>query len=200
MKCLIRGQNHKNKLHMFLGTVIACVILSGCGSSGGDNTGSYGSGKRETYDLGNYEYVTENTSVSAEASTDAAAAAEETAPQEAGVEPLQENVQTERKLIKTVDLYVETESYDTLLFNLEQQIAALGGYVEHQYQYNGSSYSSYQETRNANMTVRIPVERLDEFIVTVGEWTNITNKEERVEDVTLQYVDLESHKKALMTE
>ena len=112
-----------------------------------------------------------------------------------------ENVQqSQRKLIKTVDLNVETESYDTLVAGLESQIAELGGYIEYQYQYNGSGYSNYQETRYANMQVRIPVNRLEEFIVRVGEQSNITNKEERVEDVTLRYVDLESHKNALMTE
>ena len=50
------------------------------------------------------------------------------------------------------------------------------------------------------MTARIPAKRLDEFVQRVGEQSNITNKEERVEDVTLQYVDLESRKKALATE
>lgn len=112
-----------------------------------------------------------------------------------------ENVQqSQRKLIKTVDLNVETESYDTLVAGLESQITELGGYIEYQYQYNGSGYSNYQETRYANMQIRIPVKRMEEFIVRVGEQSNITNKEERVEDVTLRYVDLESHKKALLTE
>ena len=72
--------------------------------------------------------------------------------------------------------------------------------IEYQYQYNGSKYSSYQGTRNAQLDIRIPAERLDEFVDTVGEQSNITNKVEQVEDVTLQYVDLESRKKALVTE
>ncbi len=202
MKYWMEKQIHRNKSRVFLGALIACVMMGGCGS-GGDGSASSQSSKSETYEMGGYGYVTENTSVSGEAASDSAAAEEpvlKTELQESSAEPLEENAQTARKLIKTVDLCVETENYDTLIQNLGQQIAALGGYVEYQHQYNGSSYSSYQETRNTNMTVRIPVEHLDEFIVTVGEWTNITNKEERVEDVTLQYVDLESHKKALLTE
>lgn len=108
---------------------------------------------------------------------------------------------SERKLIKTVDLYTETEQYDELLNNLEAQITALGGYVEYRYQYNGNPADIYSMSRrSSSLTVRIPADRLDEFISRVGEVSNIVNKEERVEDVTLQYVDLESHRNALRTE
>lgn len=119
-----------------------------------------------------------------------------------GEELSEEAVQTsERKLIRTVDLYTETEQYDELLVNLEAQISALGGYVEYRYQYNGNPYDNYSYSRrNSNLTVRIPAVRLDEFIARVGESSNIVNKEERVEDVTLRYVDLESHRNALITE
>lgn len=119
-----------------------------------------------------------------------------------GEELSEEVAQTsERKLIRTVDLYTETEQYDELLANLEAQIAAFGGYVEYRYQYNGNPYDNYSlSKRNSNLTVRIPEDRLDEFIARVGETSNIVNKEERVEDVTLQYVDLESHRNALVTE
>ena len=123
-----------------------------------------------------------------------------------------ENVQTsDRKLIRTVDLYTETEQYDELLASLEGQIASLGGYVEYRYQYNGNrdvyvdpyaqpAAENTFQNRSSNLTIRIPSDRLDEFIGKVGEISNIVNKEERVEDVTLKYVDLESHKKALETE
>ena len=108
---------------------------------------------------------------------------------------------SERKLIRTVDLYTETEQYDDLLVALEAQIASLGGYVEYRYQYNGNAYENRTYLkRNSTLTVRIPSDRLDEFINRVGETSNIVNKEERVEDVTLQYVDLESHRNALTTE
>lgn len=184
----------KRSFHVITAIIISCVMLSGCGSS----KQSYSEGAADTaaYDTGGV-YV---------ATTDNAAAAEEVyesemSTSEAKAELLEENTQAaERKLIKTVDLSVETEEYDALLENLEQQIAGLGGYIEYQNQYNGSYYSGYQDTRNAYMQIRIPVQRMDEFIVSVGEWTNIRDKEERVEDVTLRYVDLESRKRALTTE
>ena len=180
------------------GLLLTASLFTGCGSS----KASYSAAATDNSaasDAGG-TYVTADTAAAIEEAYEFSMA-DEAKLEEAGMEPLEENVQaTERKLIKTVDLYVETEAYDTLLANLEQQIAGLGGYIEYQYQYNGSSYSGYNETRSASMTARIPAKRLDEFVQRVGEQSNITNKEERVEDVTLQYVDLESRKKALATE
>ena len=46
---------------------------------------------------------------------------------------------TEQKLIKTVRMDVETEDLDALLPQINEKIASLGGYVENQELYNGSS-------------------------------------------------------------
>lgn len=110
------------------------------------------------------------------------------------------NTQSERKLIKTVDLNVETKEFDKMMTALTEQVDALGGYIENMETYNGSAYASYRNTRNANLTIRIPKNRLDGFLETVSGISNVVRKSEYVEDVTLAYVDLESHKNALRTE
>ena len=107
---------------------------------------------------------------------------------------------TERKLIKNVDMNVETREYDKLLASVENKVTELGGYIESLDAYNGSSYYNYRSTRNANMTIRIPKDRLDEFLNTVSDLGNVTSRSENVQDVTLTYVDLESHRDALQTE
>lgn len=112
----------------------------------------------------------------------------------------QNAVQENRKLIKTVDMTVETKEFDRTLAALEGKIAELGGYIENLETYNGSSYSSYRSTRNANMTIRIPKQKLDVFLETVEGVSNVVRRSESVEDVTLTYVDLESHKKVLLAE
>ncbi|MDO4332241.1 MAG: DUF4349 domain-containing protein [Eubacteriales bacterium] len=104
-----------------------------------------------------------------------------------------------RKLIKNVDMSVETENFDLLISNVEQKVEELGGYVEQSNIYNGSYTSSYR-SRSASITARIPAQKLDSFISDVSEQSNVTRKNESVEDITLQYVDLESHKKALQAE
>ncbi len=107
---------------------------------------------------------------------------------------------TERKLIKNVDMDVETREYDKLLSAVQNKVTELGGYIESMDAYNGSTYYGYRATRNANLTIRIPKDRLDDFLDTVSDLGNVTNRSENVQDVTLTYVDLQSHRDALQTE
>lgn len=111
---------------------------------------------------------------------------------------LAEELQSNRKLIKTVSMQVETESYDTLLPNVNSRILELGGYVESS-DTGKNGYGEYRR-RYANITARIPKDKADGFVEAVASESNVTSKTENVEDVTLQYVDIESHKKALETE
>lgn len=104
-----------------------------------------------------------------------------------------------QKLIRTVRLNAETEDMDTLLSQVEARIDELGGYVEAREVHNGSMYNS-KRYRSASLTVRIPAAQLDSFVSHVGEVSNITNNTETTQDVTLQYVAIESRIKALETE
>lgn len=130
--------------------------------------------------------------------------ADDTLMEEAGTDAgeQQTEVHTERKLIRTVDLNLETENYDDLMEGLEQEINNLGGYIEYKDAYHGNYNSRINGYRNrhANITARIPAKKLDEFTGRVAEIGNVTYESESVEDVTLQYVDLSSHKKMLLTE
>ena len=106
---------------------------------------------------------------------------------------------TDRKLIRTIRMDAETEDLTTLLDGLNARIAELGGYVEAKNLHNGSAYSGYRR-RTLSMTVRIPATRVEEFLTQVGENANVVSSTETVDDVTLQYVDTESHVAALETE
>ena len=104
-----------------------------------------------------------------------------------------------RKLIRTIRIEAETEDLSTLMDEVSQRITQLGGYVEAKELYNGSNYAGYIR-RNLSMTVRIPAEKADEFVSNVSEKSNIISSNESMDDVPLQYVDTESHVKALETE
>lgn len=106
---------------------------------------------------------------------------------------------TEQKLIKTIRMETETEDLDALLPQINAKISALGGYVENQELYNGSSYSSYRH-RSASLTVRIPAEQLDSFTEDVKGVSNVVSYNESTENVTLRYVSTESRMKALEVE
>ena len=108
-------------------------------------------------------------------------------------------VNPQQKLIRTVYLNAETEAMDDLLANVEQRVAELGGYVEGREVFNGSSYNS-SRTRYANLTIRIPADRMNGFVEAVAEVSNITSNRETAEDVTLDYVATQSRITALETE
>lgn len=105
-----------------------------------------------------------------------------------------------RKLVRTVSLKVETKEYDKLLVDLQKQIDSLNGYVENMSAYNQSWDYSYDDGRSATYTIRIPAESLNSFLMQVGTMVNIVEKTESVDDVTLSYVDMDSHVRMLKEE
>lgn len=103
-----------------------------------------------------------------------------------------------QKLIKTVDIQAETTDLDTLLAHTETEIAQLGGYIESSELKNLTRTDS--EVRRIDMTVRIPAERLDEFVTHVKSGSHVVSAIQKQEDVTLRYTDHESRLKTLQTE
>lgn len=114
---------------------------------------------------------------------------------EAGSTALPEN----RKWIITVHMDAETEDLEGLLLGLDEKITGLGGYVENQEIYNGSTYASRRH-RNANLTIRIPASDVDVFTEEVSGIANVVSKSLSREDITLNYVATESKVTALKTE
>ena len=200
----------RNLLQTVFAAVLAAAVLTACGSSKGagfasENSAAYMSAGTTAYDSGG-DYMFSD-AAAAPAEVYEAELAEEYDVTETGsdVTQVQQDALADRKLIKTVNLNVETEQFDVLVPAIEQRVTALGGYIEDMSSYNrGGNYSSdYIGTkylRYANMTIRIPKDNLDTFLTVVAEQSNIISRSESVMDVTLQYVDLESHKKALIAE
>ncbi len=110
-----------------------------------------------------------------------------------------------RKLITTMNVSAETQTFDETLADIEAKTASLGGYIESSDIRNGNSYydiyyGSSSSSRHANLTVRIPAPKLGDFIDMVEEKSNILSQSRSVEDITLSYVDTESRKNALKAE
>ena len=111
----------------------------------------------------------------------------------------QASLPANQKLIRKIWLEAETEDMNTLLSSVEKRIAELSGYVEGRQVRNGSAYSG-KRYRYAELTVRIPAEKLDSFVSDVSNASNITSSRETTDDVTLSYVEYESKVTALETE
>lgn len=190
----------KKKRLVLLAACLQAAVLTACGSTDSMKYAETAAGTAET--LSDSVTVSYNADAAAE-ETAVEYGYDDTAALEEGIE-LSETALADRKLIKTVDISLETEAYDTLVPHIEAQVTALGGYIENMdttkrvYGYSSDFETEY--LRYTYMVVRMPKENLDTFLDDVGEQSNIISRSERVEDVTLQYVDLESHKNALLTE
>ncbi|MBE5883091.1 MAG: DUF4349 domain-containing protein [Lachnospiraceae bacterium] len=189
----------KKKVTAILLTVCMMAVLTGCGASAMADqamTEAVTNGSYSSYAV-EEEYVVEESLMDSGAFVTGSTDMKE-APAEGG--ETADVAVSDRKLIKTVDMNVETQEFDTLLATIDSQVKALGGYIENMNTYNGSAYYSYREIRNANLTIRIPKNELDTFLNTVTGISNVIRRSDRVEDVTLAYVDMESHRDALRTE
>lgn len=105
-----------------------------------------------------------------------------------------------RKLIKNVNMSVEIENFDELLVGIQSKVEELGGYIENLNAGSNRNYYGGENLKYANITARIPGERLVEFVHMVDVSSNVMSRSEYLDDVTLKYVDLESHKKMLLVE
>lgn len=188
------------KKKVFLTAALLAFVLAGCGSSYDKGSSNYTNdgyyampdsvNSAGIYEEADYDYGYEESGVC------------ESPAAEAGGD-----VRAGRKLIRTVNLQVETMDFDVLLSYVQNRTQELGGYVESLNSNNGSNYygtnysgSGYRNDRTASVTLRIPKNNLDNFLVQVEENSNITSRSEREVDVTLDYVDLDSHKTVLLAE
>lgn len=168
----------------------ASLTLTACGSATSKTTAAY--------------IISETAAVPAENAKAEIAEAEElavntAAGQTASFDSLTA-MPTSRKLIRTIDMDLETTDFDNLITSMNHTVSSMGGYIEESGISGRSIYSGENATRSAHLTVRIPAKELDEFITQVGTIGNITHRSERVRDVTLSYTDIESHKKSLTIE
>ena len=91
------------------------------------------------------------------------------------------------KLIRTVDIRVETKDFNGMVQAVRGKAAALGGYIE------SSDLSNYSEWRQENITIRIPYKKVDSFLDGLAEYGKVLSMTDNVEDITLQYADKQTH-------
>lgn len=191
--------NKKSKCKVIALIMALGMAAAGCGGASA-NTSAPAAAAEAAYDTAAGYASDDIYNPGMEAAETEAAAAEEVFEEgSAGTASGVEVQETQRKLIKNVNMNVETETFEELLATVEEKTRKIGGYIEESYTYNGSSYYG-RGSRNASMTVRIPAEKLDEFLSVVSDVSNVISRNDSVSDVTLQYVDMESHKKALQAE
>ena len=178
----------KRTLTFIVAILALTLCFVGCAGSSSKDMG-YTSDYNYAVDAPSAEYYGWDANVEAEESVTAADNAAN-----GGLD----SAMSERKIIKDASITVQTLEFDTFLAELEAQISSFGGYISSN-EVNGNSYNS-SRLRGAFVTARIPAEKLDAFLDTVGGMGNVTYKSESQRDVTTSYVDTEAHLESLRTE
>lgn len=91
-----------------------------------------------------------------------------------------------RKQIYRYELSLYTSSFDELTQSIRGEVAALGGFVEE------VSLDSGRTTRSTTMVVRVPTEDAEAFVAGMEGRAVVMSKSQTTEDVTLEYVDVET--------
>lgn len=102
-----------------------------------------------------------------------------------------------RLLIRNVSMAAETKEFESIRKAVEDKVRELGGYIENS-GISGTGKSG--SLRRANYTIRVPAEKLDDLIATVGSNCTVTSTNESTTDVTLSYVDTKARLDSLRVE
>ena len=168
----------KKKILCALGLAL---LLTGCGSSSYDSSAS----NKAAQTMASSDMMTEEAADEAASDGvyeyDAVAQGSDTGSGASTAENVQKQVEQGRKLIRRMDIGVETQSFDELLSQIDAKVAELGGYIESSNTY-GSSYG-YEGNRSANYTVREPADKMDEMVTMVSENANVTTKSVTAEQI-----------------
>ena len=94
---------------------------------------------------------------------------------------------TSPQIIYTANLTLESKDYDTARAALDAALNDAGGYLE-----SSSEYSDIGSNRSVNLTFRVPEENYQSFLDAVAQAGNVTYKSQQADDVTTQYMDVET--------
>lgn len=182
--------------------VLVCMFFTACGSKNSEEMQK----ATNMTDMDTYEDVVttgESSESKPESDSDTTIytedASEDSVTSDSGSGVKEESgvkVETNRKIIRNVSLGLETQDFDKVVDTIESEINTLGGYAENIEMSDLLSSTN----RYCNITARIPAAKLDSFVNKVNKTGNVVSKNMSAEDVTVNYVDMQSHVKVLKTE
>ncbi|HZH61286.1 MAG TPA: DUF4349 domain-containing protein [Metabacillus sp.] len=98
----------------------------------------------------------------------------------------------DRMVIYTANLSIQVNSYDKTLTFIQKELLTFDGYIV-----NSNSYSVEDDSTEGTITVRVPQEHFQAFLKTVESGsTKVIDESINGQDVTEEYVDLESRLKS----
>ena len=100
-------------------------------------------------------------------------------------------------LIRRVTMNVETTDYNNVTNTVSAKVIELGGYVESS---NASGTGNNGNLRSITYVIRVPIDKLDALVNSVGTCCTVLSSSENTEDVTLQYSDIQARVRSLRVE
>lgn len=116
-----------------------------------------------------------------------------------GEESLFGSTSDDRKLIKYVSIQSETKEFDTTIDWLKKEVKNFKGVVDNFYLDLGNK-TNPNFKKSGNFSIRVPFDKLEDFIKKVSEKVNITYHNENIEDVTDNYNETHSRLMTLRIE
>lgn len=99
---------------------------------------------------------------------------------------------TDRMIIHQAHLQLNVKSFDQAQLNIEKKVSEYGGYIV-----GSNVYRENEDTVNGHITVRVPEKHFQTFLTDAeGQAAEVLERVVTGEDVTEQYVDLESRVKS----
>ncbi len=169
----------KSLVSLFM--IFLILIVSACSSSEESKMDSSGGSSKE---MSNADFAEKSENIAPEEKTvqnDSKTAA-----------PIPQN----RKVIYTADMSVRVKSYQEAVSSIQKILASLGGYVMESNTYSGEE----DQPQEGTLTVKVPQEAFQSFLNTVEKGSiKVENQAVSGQDVTEEYVDLESRLKSKKT-
>ena len=170
----------KNRLCRLLAFLLIALLLTAAGCSANTEQISSTAAKAQTNDY----------------SRGSAEKAAPQAPEYLDSSSPQQDVAAGRKLIKNVSLTVESLEYDKSLAAIKTRCDTFGGYIQSENSRGVSLNSS--GTRSTTIVLRIPADKLDEFLTAADSFGNVTSNVSDTQDVTDSYYDIEANLESLI--
>ncbi|MEZ4357371.1 MAG: DUF4349 domain-containing protein [Eubacteriales bacterium] len=102
------------------------------------------------------------------------------------------NSETNRKIIYSYSLTMRTKEYDSNMSSIKSMINQYGGYIENASETGSKPEDLSDPGRYIYMTIRVPVDKSQEFVDNVSELAEVTANSTAGSDVTQSYMDVET--------
>ncbi|NLM36279.1 MAG: DUF4349 domain-containing protein [Clostridiales bacterium] len=182
----------KRKAKLIIASMLmtGILIFTGCSKSdksrGISNRDSYTENKRAS---SNYNNSTDGAALDKEVKENNSTATD-------SQKVNQDTVQ--RKIITTLYRVIETKDFDYAMEVINERTVAVGGYIQDSnIKGSGVVKNNKKDLRSGELVVRIPADKVNEFIKDVDSVGTIISSKQDGEDITFQYYDTETRVKTL---